>query len=229
MSKLYMPPWRASVEIEEGTLIARPSTQHPAHKLFGFGPVKRAYEIALIAHASAGQTRADKATPYIVHPLHVAALAYEWSLAAAPPPGTEMQRMALVVVALLHDVLEDTKLRAGDLAALGVDALSVNDVVTLTKDDPQAYEGFTYFSACAGRYVPWLVKVADRVSNLLSAAEMAVPGKRNQRWKNYVDRTRSEMIPVYERHCPDGVSFVVRDAVLAALHSAAHIAEEATK
>ena len=100
MSDPYLPNWREVVEIEAGTFIARPLKAHPAYELFGFRPVERAYEIAVTAHAALGQTRADKVTPYIVHPLHVAALAYEWAQRIEHLIGCEARCLALPIVAV---------------------------------------------------------------------------------------------------------------------------------
>jgi (p)ppGpp synthase/HD superfamily hydrolase len=227
---LYLPSWRDVVEVVPKSFIARPGAEHSALAQFSFGPVRTAFQVATIAHAAIGQRRAAVDAPYIVHPLHVGALAYRWSFTAEPPERSRIgaDRVSLLVVAMLHDVVEDTRLTGYDLTALGVDSDDAGAVQTLTKDEPHAYEGAPYFEACAPRYVTWLVKAADRCSNLLSAAEAAIPGERNQRWKNYVERTRTEMLPVYERLWPEGVTIAGRDYVLAALHEATRRAETAS-
>jgi (p)ppGpp synthase/HD superfamily hydrolase len=201
----YLPTWQDVVRISDRTLIPNmPPEWLPADF------TARVATIAMTAHAAVGQRRADGKTPYIVHPIHVVNLAVKWTNRL----GRDPEIPGVFAAAMLHDVLEDTRLSAEDLAALGVPAQIVSDVVTLTKSEPDAYEAAPYFEACCLRFPTWIVKVADRTSNLMSAAEDAVPGERNQRWKNYVARTRSEMLPVYEHRWPDGVDALQRDYVL---------------
>ena len=68
--------------------------------------VARAARFAAAAHA--GQTRKGSGEPYVTHPLGVAAIL------AAAGHGADAE---LLAAACLHDVLEDTAVSPGDLAA----------------------------------------------------------------------------------------------------------------
>jgi len=178
-------------------------------------PPSLALQIATIAHAAIGQRRRDaggKEYPvaYIVHPVHVAALAVEWSRRIGYPDDV----LAVFAAAVLHDVLEDTKLTADDLVALGLSADVVDYVVRLTKVNNDGPEDADYFLRCCARFPSWIVKAADTTSNLMSFAADCLPNERNQGAKNYAAGKRAKMLPVYENHRPEGVDMLQRDYVL---------------
>ncbi len=109
---------------------------------------KRAVEIATRAHA--GQV--DKGGhPYIGHPLAVA---------------DSVEGMAQKIVAVLHDILEDTSVTADDLRAEGFPRAIVEAVEALTrqKSDPISYEAYL----CRVKQNPLAraVKMADLRHNL---------------------------------------------------------------
>lgn len=105
-----------------------------------------ARKIAVTKHA--GQT--DKqGMPYIGHPFRVAA-----SLA---DPG-------LKVVALLHDVLEDTDATAKELAGAGIDPAYVSMVEQLTHDEAVPYDDYIRSLLAHPAVIP--VKLADIRDNL---------------------------------------------------------------
>jgi len=87
-----------------------------------------AYIIALRAHR--GQTRWD-GSPYIVHPMRVAATVRR-------DGGTPEE----VAAAYLHDVLEDTPTTAADLLAAGITARTVAIVEALTRHEGETYAEF---------------------------------------------------------------------------------------
>lgn len=64
--------------------------------------------LAFATKAHAGQFRADGVTPCIVHPVEVSNLLITWSSKVQIP-------YTAVIVALLHDVIEDTKYTLEDL------------------------------------------------------------------------------------------------------------------
>lgn len=108
--------------------------------------LEKALQIAVNAHL--GQK--DKAgKPYIFHPLRV------------------MNQVATTdekIVAILHDVLEDTNLTSPDLLKEGIPAYLVDAIVSLSKDEKETYEEFI-------RRVSWnqiavAVKIADIKDNL---------------------------------------------------------------
>lgn len=105
--------------------------------------------IAINAHA--GQTRRDKKTPYIEHCYAVA------------------KRVAhlgnkYICVALLHDVLEETKVTAHDLLTAGVDEDIVVAVQLLTKHPSRSYD--EYLKLVKFNNLACHVKIADMLSNL---------------------------------------------------------------
>lgn len=105
--------------------------------------------IAINAHA--GQTRRDKKTPYIEHCYAVA-------------KRVSHLGNKYICVALLHDVLEDTKVTAHDLLAAGVDEDIVAAVQILTKHPSRSYE--EYLKGVKSHDLARNVKIADMLSNL---------------------------------------------------------------
>lgn len=101
----------------------------------------RALEIATRAHA--GQT--DKAgQPYINHPIHIA---------------ETMETEDQTVVALLHDVVEDSSWTLDDLAKEGFTGEQVEAVAALTHDPSVTY--FEYIRSIKPDPLATAVKIAD--------------------------------------------------------------------
>ena len=88
--------------------------------------IKNAKIFATAAHAAVGQTRKYTGEPYIVHPIEVASI-------VASVGGTE----EMIAAALLHDVVEDTKV--------------TNELIT------------TMFGNDVGELVKWLTDVSRPV------------------------------------------------------------------
>jgi hypothetical protein len=78
--------------------------------------VAKADTVAAVAHGAMGQRRADHVTPYIDHPRRAATLVLEWNDAGIVHLDRDVLRRC-AAGALLHDVLEDTKLRARNCGA----------------------------------------------------------------------------------------------------------------
>jgi (p)ppGpp synthase/HD superfamily hydrolase len=111
--------------------------------------VDKARLIAISAHF--GQFRRDGKTPYIEHCYAVA------------------NRVAhlgekYVCVALLHDVLEDTKVSAHDLLTAGIEEDIVAAVQILTKHPSRSYD--EYLKLVKVNELARQVKIADMLSNL---------------------------------------------------------------
>jgi (p)ppGpp synthase/HD superfamily hydrolase len=157
--------------------------------------VRRADLIADIAHTACGQTRADGVTPYIVHPRRVRALVEEWA-AAGKTELSQIQVEIAVCAALLHDVLEDTRLTREDLIRYGVqhDVLEVVELLTKPDDGPAPA---AYYQGIAGDDVACVVKCADRCANLEDALAEIHATRGLKRWRRYVEKTRTDVLPIY--------------------------------
>lgn len=111
--------------------------------------VDNAFNLAKIAHH--GQFRRDGVTPYFNHPKDVAR-------------RVTKHGYKYIVVAYLHDVLEDTKTTANDLFHAGFDEEIIAAVTLLTKDDKLSYN--EYLALIKANDLARVVKVADMLSNL---------------------------------------------------------------
>ena len=106
----------------------------------------RALEIAVKAHA--GQK--DKAgEPYILHPLRIM---------------MKMEREEEQVVAVLHDVVEDSDLSLEDLRRAGFPDTILEAVDCLTRREGEEYE--RYVERAAGNPLARKIKVADLDDNM---------------------------------------------------------------
>ena len=114
-------------------------------EILGQGTLERAIEIAARTHA--GQT--DKGgAPYILHPLRV-------MLRVAP--GAQQ------IVAVLHDVVEDSDVTFEDLEREGFSAEVINGLRAVTKVAGESYEDFVARAALDP--VGKAVKLADLMEN----------------------------------------------------------------
>lgn len=105
----------------------------------------RALEIATQAHAK----QTDKAgEPYINHPVHLA---------------EQMETEDQTVVALLHDVVEDSNWTLNDLAKEGFTGEQVEAVAALTHDPGVTY--FEYIRSIKQDPLATAVKIADLCHN----------------------------------------------------------------
>lgn len=128
------------------------------------GNLERAIEIAAAAHA--GQT--DKAgAPYISHPLRVA-LGFIRA-------GDEER----AIIAVLHDVIEDSDLTAGDLRREGFSQAIVDAVEALTRPDGEPYRDFILRAAANELARP--VKIADLKDNLNRTRLAMLPADKREK------------------------------------------------
>ena len=108
--------------------------------------IETSLQIALRAYA--GKT--DKAgREYILHPLRVMA-----------KMNTDLERSA----ALLHDVLEDSDLTAGELLAEGIPAEVVEAIQYLSKNEGEDYQNFV--ARAKRNKIAAKVKLADIEDNI---------------------------------------------------------------
>tara|TARA_S200002703_G_C3783460_1_gene241500 strand:+ start:353 stop:769 length:417 start_codon:yes stop_codon:yes gene_type:complete len=110
-----------------------------------------ATKIATDAHQ--GQTRWDKKTPYISHPAAIARALIQQGY------GEDY-----VVVAWLHDVLEDTDVTDEQLLDVGIPERLVDSVRTISKKDNQKY--LDYILDVQADEIARVVKIADITHNL---------------------------------------------------------------
>ena len=116
--------------------------------------IMRAAAVAAAAHA--GQTRQHSKTPYINHPIRVAAKAAEIGLA------TEV-----IVAALLHDVVEDTDTTMEEFGYYDFPPRALVLVALLTKPDPKKPAPPEYYERIRGDPEAAVLKVLDRLDNLM--------------------------------------------------------------
>jgi (p)ppGpp synthase/HD superfamily hydrolase len=104
---------------------------------------------------------------------------------------------AVNLVRRFHDVVEDTRVTLADLRAWHVDARTVELVDLLTKknapDEPETEE---YYQDIAHDDTAVLVKFCDRAANLEDVLSEVKRGN-VRRWKAYVDRTYTDVLPMY--------------------------------
>ena len=102
---------------------------------------KKAMRLCFEAH----KDQVDKSgLPYVFHPFHVA---------------EQMTTEETTVVALLHDVVEDTEYTLDDIVAMGFPQSVIDALKLLTHDDRVPY--MTYVAAIRSNPIARAVKLAD--------------------------------------------------------------------
>lgn len=108
--------------------------------------VEKAISLALEAH----KNQKDKAgKPYILHPLRLA---------------FKFQNEEQMIVATLHDVIEDSDLSIRDLERSGFSLEVINAIDCLTKRPGESYESFIL--RVSGNELARLIKIEDIKDNL---------------------------------------------------------------
>lgn len=130
--------------------------------------------LLLATWAHRGQTRKDGVTPYILHPLRV--------MHRLGKTATESQR----IVAVLHDVLEDTDYTLADLNHMGYSqaVLQPLEQITREKQTQTYWEYINAFSLPDAMLVKWhdiRDNMEDSYGNGLSYDEM--DSMRSKRWQ----------------------------------------------
>ena len=126
---------------------------------------KTAMKVCYEAH----RDQVDKSgIPYVFHPFHVA---------------EQMVTEATVIVALLHDVVEDTSMTLEDLQSMGFseEVISALSLLTHQKDVPY----MEYVAAIASNPVARAVKIADLKHNMDATRLNRVDEKTEQRMVKY--------------------------------------------
>jgi (p)ppGpp synthase/HD superfamily hydrolase len=121
--------------------------------------LERAIEIAALAH----RDQTDKAgNPYIAHPIRVA-LGFIRS-------GDESR----AIIAVLHDVIEDSDVTAADLLSEGFSNAIVEAVEALSRHEGESYDAFIERAASNPLAKP--VKIADLLDNMDAVRLGRLPG-----------------------------------------------------
>ena len=93
--------------------------------------------IAVATEAHKGQFRNDKKTPYVTHPLAVSQLIKERYKEFGFLNEADLEDA--MIVAILHDVIEDTSLEANDLLMMGFSDEVVEGVESVTEQGVDSY------------------------------------------------------------------------------------------
>lgn len=106
---------------------------------------KKALKLSFEAH----KNQVDKSgIPYVYHPFHLA---------------EQMETEETVIVALLHDVVEDTNFTLDDIRAMGFSKDVIEALALLTHDDSVPY--MDYVKQIKGNSIARVVKLADLKHN----------------------------------------------------------------
>lgn len=151
--------------------------------------------VAAIAHGAIGQRRADHVTPYIDHPRLAATLILRWNGAnvIALDDGA-LERC--VAAALLHDVLEDTKLPRAELHAQFPGRRALIALVERMTEPPGEPDAPRYYRRIAEDREAVIVKCADRCANLEDVLKDVRRGEGIDRWRRYITKTRRDVLPI---------------------------------
>ncbi len=148
--------------------------QEPIDESFMNALVDKAIAFAKEAHS--GQLR-DDGSPYYGHVERVANRVRLHSDTQA------------YITALLHDVLEDTACTYQTIAKTFTEEIA-NDVKTLTKDGQIDFE--SYMKRIVIKYVPFYIKLIDRLDNMQSLAQCGS----DEKIMRYKNETRQVFIPI---------------------------------
>lgn len=148
--------------------------------------LEQAYRFAEAAHE--GQTR-DEGTPFIEHPVRVAAILWN-----------ELGRRGdidLIIAALCHDTVEDSEHVDAELLESYFGPAIAGLVLDVTKQpaapDLKAARDRAYLDKLPGLPLrSRLLKLADRIDNLRAVVHSTEPGKA---WR-YLTVSRAEFIPL---------------------------------
>lgn len=157
--------------------------------------VRHADALAAVAHGAIGQRRADHVTPYIDHPRRAAALILEWSdNGVIDLDDDALERCT--AAALLHDVLEDTKLPRSELARQFPGDRKLLALVERMTEPPGDPDAPGYYRAIGRDREAVIVKCADRCANLEDVVKDVRHGESIDRWRRYVHKTKRDVLPL---------------------------------
>lgn len=128
-------------------------------------------EIAIQIAIEAHKGQLDKSgSPYILHPLHIM---------------NSVNGLDYKIVAVLHDVIEDTLLTYDDLISKGIDKEFVDSILILTKEDLDSY--MEYIEKISHNKYATVVKIEDLKHNMdLTRLNRKITNKDLERNKKYM-------------------------------------------
>ena len=128
-------------------------------------------EIAIQIAIEAHKGQLDKSgSPYILHPLHIM---------------NSVDGLDYKIVAVLHDVIEDTDLTYDDLISKGIDKEFVDSILILTKEDLDSY--MEYIEKISHNKYATVVKIEDLKHNMdLTRLNRKITNKDLERNKKYM-------------------------------------------
>lgn len=176
--------------------------------------------VAAVAHGAIGQRRADRITPYIDHPRRAATLILQWQAQGVIVlDDAALERC--VAGALMHDVLEDTKLPRAELRSQfpgQPKLLALVERMTELPGDPDAPE---YYRRIGQDHEAVIVKCADRCANLEDVIKDLRRGEGFDRWLRYVAKTRRDVLPILRDPALEGQLLQRIEEIEALLRTAA--------
>lgn len=133
-------------------------------------------------------------TPYI-DPRRAATLILEWNeRGVLDLDERELERCA--AGALLHDVLEDTKLPRSELRAQFPEDRALRELVERMTEPPGDPDAPEYYRSIGRDRDATIVKCADRCANLEDVVKDVRHGESIDRWRRYVAKTKRDVLPL---------------------------------
>lgn len=157
--------------------------------------VAKADSVAAVAHGAIGQRRADHITPYIDHPRLAAALILRWQSEGIIKLHNEALERC-VAGALLHDVLEDTKLPRSELREQVNNDRKLFALIECMTEPPGDPDAPSYYRNISRDPEAVIVKCADRCANLEDVIKDVRSGHSVDRWKRYIHKTQRDVLPM---------------------------------
>ena len=137
----------------------------------------------------------DEGTPYVTHPFRVALMLARdlEAIAGDPELMRTVEPCDILVIALLHDVVEDAPAVASTPEWQALAEPIRSGVQLLTRESALTKQQYYDRLSRAPEHIR-LVKLADRIDNLSGIARSPVPGKRERK----VAETLSLVLPLAE-------------------------------
>ena len=151
-------------------------------QLVGNSKITALKALSVAEEAHKGQFRKDGVTPYIEHPMKVASFLYTLGI----------RDDDILAIALLHDVIEDTTIQAGDLLEKGFSKEIVSAVCLVTKKPD--YKNEDYYKAISNNAYATIVKLADRAHNLSTLYNF-----KKEKKQKYLEETKTYILPLINK------------------------------